>query len=161
MSWRLVPERFVAEWLDPRVGGAGQPNISFMRRRAATSRTLDAGPQRAQIQYLRALRYTKYPGTNEVGMITSRAGWWKATLQRGWDEALPGPSGGRLCPGCGTEVRVSPSSSLPRDWHLDHVKPWTKRMFSAAASRKTVIRDYQSGVNLLCPRCNLSKGNRG
>lgn len=48
---------------------------------------------------------------------------------------------GGKCESCGEELR--------RDWHADHVKPWSK----AGAT------DVANG-QALCATCNLKKGNR-
>ena len=56
-----------------------------------------------------------------VRSVTSRPSHFrKATIQRAWDEAEPGPNGGRLCPTCGGEVTVAPGEGA-RDWHVDHI----------------------------------------
>ncbi|WP_306168987.1 RHS repeat-associated core domain-containing protein [Halomonas sp. MMSF_3323] len=99
-------------------------------------------------------------GTNERGQITSRTSWRKSTVRATWENANEGPSGGRLCPKCGVEVNVAPETG-PRDWHIEHdPTPWSNRDFPDDVTRPQVIENYQEGVILKCPRCNMSEGNR-
>ena len=54
-------------------------------------------------------------GTNRAGELTSRSTFRKGTTQDNWDNATPGPTGGRLCPTCGNEVHNAPGlRSAPR-----------------------------------------------
>ena len=99
-------------------------------------------------------------GTNEAGQVTSRGSWRRATVDRNWEGAEPGPTGGRLCPTCKAEVRVAPRSGQPRDWDINHDPPWTKREFSPNVTRKEVLDNYQEDTWLECPSCNRSAGNR-
>lgn len=94
-------------------------------------------------------------GTNEGGQLTSRSSLRKSTVQDAWDNATDGPTGGKACPTCGKEVKVSPGSG-PRDWDVDHQPKWTDRQFSPNASRQDVINNYQEGTSLRCPSCNRS-----
>ena len=106
-----------------------------------------------------AVRLTR-KGTNKSGDVTNRAGYWKATVQDAWDNATSGPTGGRLCPTCGTEVTVEPFSGTRRDWDVSHNPSWTRREFPDNVDRKRVREDYQEGTDLECPGCNRSRGNR-
>lgn len=81
----------------------------------------------------------------------------KSTLDNAWENAESGQSGGRKCPNCGQEVHVKPGTG-PRDWHADHVIAWIKRNLSNITTRKGVLDEYNKGIQLLCPRCNLRKG---
>lgn len=92
-------------------------------------------------------------GTNEAGQLTSRSSFRQATIRAAWDDAAPGPSGGRLCPDCGSERMVAPGEG-PRDWDIDHIDHWTDREFPADVTRKEVIDNYQEGTRLRCPSCN-------
>ena len=85
-------------------------------------------------------------GTNEPGQVTSRGGWRKATLDSSWENAEPGPGGGRLCPTCNDEVTVPPHSGQPRDWDINHDPPWSKREFPPDVTRKAVLDNYQEGT---------------
>ena len=100
------------------------------------------------------------PGTNRRGEVTSRGSFWKATLEDAWETAAPGPSGGRVCPTCGGEVLVPPGTGTPRDWHGSHNPSWTKREFPPDVTRSEVRENYQEGVTLECPPCNIKRGNR-
>jgi len=99
-------------------------------------------------------------GTNQPGMVTRRGSFRKATLDDAWDTAPPGSAGGRLCPTCGEEVTVPPGTGQARDWHGSHNPSWTKREFPPDVTRAEVLDEYQRGVTLECPRCNLGRGNR-
>lgn len=99
-------------------------------------------------------------GTNQPGQVTSRGSWRKGTVDGAWDSAAPGPTGGRACPTCGTEVKVPPRSGKPRDWDINHDPAWTKREFPPEVSRKEVLDNYQKGTWLECPTCNRAAGNR-
>ena len=150
----------VAPWASGIGSGArvgGTVTLPMFRRMTPE---LAPGPHRAQIQYLKAMRYTKHPGTNELGAVTSRGSWRKATLQAAWENAKPGPTGGRLCPTCGCEVKVPPFGGRMRDWDVNHSPPWTKRLFDDYAARRGVLENYQLGTWLECPHCNRAAGNR-
>jgi RHS repeat-associated protein len=95
-------------------------------------------------------------GTNKSGELTSRGSFRKGTLDSAWENAEPGPSGGRLCPTCQREVTVPPNSGTPRDWDGSHNPSWTNREFPANATRKQVLDNYNTGVSLECPSCNRS-----
>ncbi|WP_224753628.1 RHS repeat-associated core domain-containing protein [Paenibacillus terricola] len=99
-------------------------------------------------------------GTNEKGQVTSRGGFRKDTVQDAWDNAQPGPNGGRLCPTCEKEVNVPPNSGEKRDWDVNHTPAWTNREFGPNVTRKEVLDNYQEGTELECPSCNRSGGNR-
>ena len=99
-------------------------------------------------------------GTNQKGEITTRGSFRKDTLQDSWDNAEPGPNGGKLCPTCKEEVKVKPFSGEKRDWHVDHKPAWTNRVFPANVTRKEVLDNYQKGTRLECPSCNIRGGNR-
>ncbi|WP_233414717.1 GH-E family nuclease, partial [Thermaerobacillus caldiproteolyticus] len=99
-------------------------------------------------------------GTNKKGKVTSRGGFRKKTVLNAWNNAKPGPNGGRLCPTCNKEVHVRPFSGRKRDWDIDHIPAWTKRVFRRNATRKEVLDNYQKGTRLECPSCNRSRGNR-
>jgi hypothetical protein len=65
-------------------------------------------------------------GTSVRGQVTSRPGSFRqGTLQDAWDEAPVGPSGGRVCTSCGTEVHVPPNTGVPRDWDGSHNPSWS------------------------------------
>jgi RHS repeat-associated protein len=97
-------------------------------------------------------------GTNATGELTSRGSFWKSTLNDAWENAAPGPTGGRLCPTCTKEVNVPPNSGKSRDWDGSHNPSWSNREFPADASRKDVLDNYNKGVSLECPSCNRSGG---
>jgi RHS repeat-associated protein len=101
----------------------------------------------------------RVPGTNAPRQTTSRSSFRLGTLRKNWENASPGPTGGRLCPTCGKEVNVPPNSGLPRDWDVSHNPSWTNRTFPPDASRQDVIDNYQQGTSLECPSCNRSGGN--
>ena len=85
------------------------------------------------------------------------ASWRTGTISDAWSNADVGPTGGRLCPTCGTEVTVEPGSG-PRDWDINHEPPWSQRTFPPDVTRREVIENYQQGTNLECPTCNRSRG---
>ena len=101
----------------------------------------------------------RVPGTNRRGEVTSRATYRKPVVQAAWDSAEPGPTGGRLCPTCGTEVHVPPNSGSPRDWDMSHYPSWSNRWFPTDVTRQEVRDNYQQGTSLECPGCNRSGGN--
>ncbi|WP_370529808.1 GH-E family nuclease [Alkalihalobacillus sp. AL-G] len=92
--------------------------------------------------------------------MTNRGSFRKNTVQDAWDNAEPGPNGGKLCPTCKKEVKVEPFSGEKRDWHIDHTPAWTSREFPANVTRKDVLDNYQQGTRLECPNCNIRGGNR-
>jgi RHS repeat-associated protein len=94
----------------------------------------------------------------------SRPGWRKGELQSSWDDAVDGPTGGKLCPDCGTEVHIPPNTGRPRDWDNDHwPDSWRARKealddMNAAPSQ---YRDtFNSETRLRCPRCNRADNQR-
>ncbi|MCR8851116.1 GH-E family nuclease [Rossellomorea sp. SC111] len=99
-------------------------------------------------------------GTNKRGQVTNRVGFRKKTVQNAWDNAEPGPNGGKLCPTCKNEVNVKPYSGENRDWDVDHTPAWTNREFPPNVTRKEVLDNYQEGTRLECPVCNRRRGNR-
>lgn len=107
----------------------------------------------------KALEGCRVPGTNARGQITSRSSFRDDTIESAWKNAEAGPSGGRLCPSCGVEVKVAPKTGLPRDWDVSHNPSWTNRDFDPKGPRSDVIDDYQKGTSLECPSCNRSGGN--
>jgi hypothetical protein len=99
-------------------------------------------------------------GTNRTGELTSRSSFRKGTVQDAWDNATPGPTGGRTCPTCGTEVHNAPGSGQPRDWDVSHNPSWTNREFDPNnTTRQDVVDNYQEGTGLECRRCNRGGGN--
>ncbi|SDG38869.1 RHS repeat-associated core domain-containing protein [Celeribacter baekdonensis] len=100
-------------------------------------------------------------GTNAKGQLTSRSSFRNQTTQDNWDNATDGPSGGKLCPSCGEEVKVAPGTGQQRDWDNSHNPSWTNRQFDPQnTSRQDVIDNYQEGTSLECVRCNRGGGNR-
>ncbi len=99
-------------------------------------------------------------GTNQKGEVTNRGSFRKGTVHEAWDNAEPGPNGGKLCPTCKKEVKVKPFSGDKRDWDIDHNPSWTNREFPANVTRKRVLDNYQEGIRLECPSCNRRGGNR-
>jgi RHS repeat-associated protein len=100
-------------------------------------------------------------GTNARGELTSRSSFRKKTLSDAWDNAKPGPNGGKLCPTCGKEVKV-PSKvkgGPDRDWDASHNPSWTNRSFKSDTTRPEVVDNYNEGVSLECSACNRSAGN--
>ncbi|MFC0529062.1 polymorphic toxin-type HINT domain-containing protein [Phytohabitans kaempferiae] len=97
------------------------------------------------------------------GPVDPRPKFRKETVERAWNDAEPGPNGGRLCPTCGAEVKVPPGGGR-RDWDIDHQPPWSTRTpemrENPELTRAEVIADYQRGVRLECPTCNRSRGAR-
>lgn len=101
-------------------------------------------------------------GTNATGEVTSRSSFRKGTTQGAWDEAAPGPNGGRLCPTCGDEVHVEPGTGTranPSDWDRSHNPSWTNREFPPDVTRSEVIDNYNDGVSLECGPCNRAGQN--
>jgi hypothetical protein len=97
-------------------------------------------------------------GTNARGEVTSRGSFRVKTVQDAWDNAEPGPNGGRLCPTCKSEVTVAPRTG-PRDWDISHNPSWTNREFPMNVARKEALDNYQQGTSLECPSCNRAGGN--
>jgi hypothetical protein len=103
-------------------------------------------------------------GLNAVKPVVTntakRAHWWKRALDAAWAAAKPGPTGGRLCPTCGKEVKVAPRTRRPRDWDMNHSEiPWSLRILGPR-TRRGEIENYQEGVSLECVNCNRGGGNR-
>lgn len=102
-------------------------------------------------------------GTNEPGQVTSRASFRASTVQDAWDDAAPGPNGGRVCPtdgpNCAGEVMNGPGSADGRDWDVSHNPSWTNRTFDPEVARAEVVEDYQRGTSLECIPCNRGGGN--
>jgi RHS repeat-associated protein len=135
----------------------------IVRPTVPAPRMLRGTAKPASIESLRAMRAQapqELTGNNISGSITNRGYWRKASLQQAWEGAVPGPTNGRLCPTCGTEVHASPQSGLPRDWDMSHTPSWTKRRFPQFVTRKQVLDNYQQGTWLECPHCNRAAGNR-
>jgi RHS repeat-associated protein len=88
----------------------------------------------------------------------------RSTLQQNWDDAAEGPTGGRLCPSCGGEVKVPPNSGQPRDWDNSHLDPpWHQRaraLEENGATRHDVLDEYNRATRLECPGCNRGRGGR-
>lgn len=99
-------------------------------------------------------------GTNERGKLTSRSSFRKPVTRSSWDDAAPGPMGGRLCPTCKTEVHVAPFTGQPLDWDRSHIPSWSKREFPSDSIRADIRDNYNEGVKLECVFCNRSRGNR-
>ena len=93
----------------------------------------------------------------KTGIFKRPSSFRKSTLDSAWESAENGRNGGKLCPECGQEVNVKPGTG-PRDWHADHILAWIKRNLSAITTRKGVLDEYNEGIRLLCPTCNLKKG---
>ncbi len=140
------------------------PNYGAMRlgvRASDNLLELSRASQRSAIyDPFRASDGTRVRGTNAPGQLTRRGSWRRGTVDRAWESAEPGPSGGRLCPTCGNEVTVPPRSGQPRDWDINHDPPWTRREFPDDVTRRDVLDEYQEGTGLECPGCNRSAGNR-
>lgn len=98
-------------------------------------------------------------GTNARGLVNSRGSFRKPPLQNAWDNAEVGPTGGRLCPTCGVEVSVPPGTGVPRDWHGSHFPSWSNREFPSTIERPEILDNYNEGVSLECPVCNMRGGN--
>jgi len=99
-------------------------------------------------------------GTNRTGELTSRSTFRKGTTQDNWDNATPGPTGGRLCPTCGNEVHNAPGSGQRRDWDNSHNPSWTNREFDPnTTTRQDVVDNYNEGTQLECIPCNRGGGN--
>ena len=99
-------------------------------------------------------------GTNRSGEIASRGSFRTQTLNDAWNNAVPGPNGGRMCTsGCGRELMGPPNSGTPRDWDVSHNPSWSNRTFPAGTERPAVRDNYQSGTQLECTYCNRSGGN--
>ncbi len=79
-------------------------------------------------------------GTNAAGEVTSRSSFRESTIENPWNNAVEGPNGGRLCPTCGSEVRVAPGSEgVVRDWNVSHIPSWTNREFPLDVTRQFVV----------------------
>lgn len=84
----------------------------------------------------------------------------RATEVDAWASAADGPTGGKLCPTCGMEVKIPPGKGTrekPRDWDVDHQPPWSKRDHNGW-TREEILDDYNRGTRLECPQCNRSRG---
>jgi hypothetical protein len=95
----------------------------------------------------------------KTGIFDRPSKFRKSTLDGAWEGAEDGSNGGKLCPTCGEEVYGKPGSG-PRDWHADHILAWIKRNLSNITTRKGVLDEFNEGIQLLCPTCNLKKGSR-
>ncbi|WP_374596964.1 RHS repeat-associated core domain-containing protein [Brevundimonas sp.] len=167
--------REIANWnargreLDRRYGGysyVGEPNASsasaardrFARFQAqwanANGLSLASTQPGAQYQANGAI-----PGSNQTGTLTNRSSFRRGTLASSWENAAPGPTGGRLCPTCNVEVQAAPGSGQRRDWDVSHNPSWTRRWFPPTTTRQQVIENYQLGTRLECAGCNRSRGN--
>ena len=83
----------------------GANNAVPVRRAAAASAPI---PRTSTDDPVLTLR-----GTNRAssrGVVTDRGTFWKQTISDAWEDATPGPNGGRLCPTCGKEVFAAPGS---------------------------------------------------
>ncbi|BCW43991.1 hypothetical protein StoSoilB5_11750 [Arthrobacter sp. StoSoilB5] len=98
-------------------------------------------------------------GTNKSGELTSRSTFRQTYQMKVWNDAEPGPTGGRLCTSCGAEVKVAPGSGAKRDWDMSHNPSRTNRGFESPFSRQYIIDNYNSDVILECIACNRSGGN--
>jgi RHS repeat-associated protein len=78
----------------------------------------------------------------------------KGTEQDNWDKAKDGPTGGKICPTCGKEVRSPPKTSN-KDWQNDHDPKWKDRDLTGKA-RPQVLDEYNKGTRLRCTPCNVS-----
>ncbi|MBI3148560.1 MAG: hypothetical protein HYZ17_08625 [Betaproteobacteria bacterium] len=88
-----------------------------------------------------------------------RCKWWKQTLWDAWNALPSGSNGQKVCPRCGKQIGVPPFSGVPRDWHAHHTPAWSKRCMENEP-RSVQRANYQTGVSGLCPRCNMSLGDR-
>jgi RHS repeat-associated protein len=134
--------------------GATSAVTSSMRPAPTDRRASENDPTKVQ----------KLRGTNRRGEVTSRSSYRRGTSQRVWDEAKPGPTGGRLCSTCETHEAVVPpgegTKDAPQDWHHSHMPSWTNREFPPDVTRPEVIDNYQEGLFLECPECNVGRGSR-
>lgn len=140
------------------MGRPGDAN-SFGRNQAAQADAagISLAPNQPGAQYQ---SNPALPGSNQSGSLTNRSSFRQSTLSSAWESAAPGPSGGRLCPTCGTEVRSAPGSGTRRDWDVSHWPSWTNRAFAPTSTRREIIDNYQTGTRLECPVCNRSRSNR-
>ncbi|MFI5493609.1 RHS repeat-associated core domain-containing protein [Actinoplanes sp. NPDC051859] len=106
----------------------------------------------------------KLRGTNEPGYVTSRPGLRSSKAKQVWNEAKPGPNGGRMCrrsgPKCAGEVMVKPGSKQDRDWDYGHDQgaAWSNTQFPPNVTRPQVIDRYHRGGGLECIPCNRGAG---
>lgn len=95
-------------------------------------------------------------GTNQPGQLTSRGSFRVGSINDAWENAVPGPTGGKLCPECAKEVFVAPKMGR-RDWDMSHYPTsWTNRLFPADSTRAEVLNNYNTGLRLECFSCNRS-----
>ena len=84
---------------------------------------------------------------SDLGLVvaSSRPKFWKRTVKSVWDDAAPGPNGGKLCPTCGKEVDVVPGTGK-RDWDIDHMLKWGLEKLRGEyqkLSREAQIENYK------------------
>jgi HNH/ENDO VII superfamily nuclease with conserved GHE residues len=143
-------------------GVAGFAGAASPKSAVASSRVTMAELNSLETQALKGLvddPVVTLKGTNARGVVTSRGSFRVGTVSDAWENAEPGPTGGRLCPTCKNEVHVPAGSETPRDWDVSHQPSWTNREFPADVTRDQVIDNYQQGTSLECPGCNRSRGN--
>jgi hypothetical protein len=146
--------------MDP-VTGATVAGVDAWEQRVSTTLSVASGIAGGAMVSSAASYRGFVAGTNRSGEITSRAKFWKRTVQETWDDAPVGPNGGRLCARCRiAEAMVPPFAGRARDWVVGHVRAWTKRLFPKGTTRREVIENYQKGVQLECPRCSREYSNR-
>jgi len=170
-----VNAREIANWnaqgrkLSPGYVGytyVGQPNAQGVQQaRDMFARTQAAWAERIGVTLLPTQPGAVYqtsawiPGTNQPGALTNRSTFRKSVISDTWENAAPGPNGGRLCAGgCNRELFWIPGQN--RDWDMGHVPSWTRRLFSPDVTRQQVIGNYQTGARVECAGCNRSRGNK-
>ena len=87
----------------------------------------------------------------------------KSTVNDAWDNAANGSQPNtKQCPTCGKDVKGNPYNNESRNtsdgWDVSHNPSWSNRPQNYN-SRKELLDDYNSGVQLECRNCNRSGGN--
>jgi RHS repeat-associated protein len=98
-------------------------------------------------------------GTNKRGQKNSRpSGYRKGHAQKVYSEAKDGPTGGKMCSTCDTEIHWD-GESKPRPFHIDHAGEegkWAERTLPDDSTRKDWLDLFHQGTRIRCIACNLA-----